>query len=154
MTILEQVRHLNEHAQVYLCPECCAAIDEILKPDFHIRFKQELRHMKKYAYLVTFTLKNPADAEAAEKYIRRIPTRTPLAIEEMWYVRELTKSGVPHFHCAIKTTRVLKSDRFVTYTKRFGFAQVKSQKVGTNLSEMINYMSKESDPECLFTASA
>lgn len=105
---------------------------------------------KQYMYLVTFTIdpsKHPQIDQALEdkivQYIHTIPTRPALNIIKCSYVRELHKSGRPHYHVKIVTTKSLRSDAFITYTKSIGNVDISRSKHTNDESHIDFYLSKE-----------
>lgn len=106
--------------------------------------------LKSYKYMITFTLKPDAedDHEKAEFYIKEQVNRDALGILQYYYVKELTKAGVPHWHVAMSTTKPFKRNRLQYYEKKFGSVDVSRTK-GQTIQEALNYMSKEGQPKCL-----
>lgn len=102
---------------------------------------------KIYRYLITFTLKPEAvhQAEEAEAFVREQSKRVALKWLSFTYVKELTKQGAPHFHCAVETTQALKKNRFEYYAKKFGFVDI-SKTRGQTIQEALTYISKEGQP--------
>lgn len=107
------------------------------------------KHIKKvtknYYYMVTFTLKAESQYDDAKKYVYRQHKRPKLPITRYSVVEELTKRGVPHWHCAIKASAPLKKDRFSQYSKVYGYVDF-SRNFSTNYDTMIKYMSKTNIP--------
>lgn len=106
------------------------------------------RTVKKYRYLITFTLNNPAKAVEAEQYVRDQSKRKHLDLTRWVMAKEYTKKGVPHWHCAVEARKPIKKNRFQYYEKLYGFIDVSRTK-GQNLDEALQYISKESVPEIL-----
>lgn len=116
-------------------------------------FKAMLKRTSKpkiYRYLITFTLKPDAvdKADDAEFLVVSQAERKALGFLSFVYVRELTKAGVPHFHCAVETDRILKKDRFNYYIKTYGSVDISPTKAQT-IQEALNYISKEAQPKRL-----
>ena len=102
--------------------------------------------VKSYIYMVTFTLKPSfEDFEKAENYIKDQVNRDSLGIVNMWYVKELTKAGRPHWHACLITSKTLKRNRFQYYEKLFGHVDVSRTK-GQTPQEALNYMAKDGQP--------
>lgn len=124
-------------------------------PDFlsFLRVKIKEMDLKKYRYLITFTLdpKRNRDKtkeyleEACEQYVTNQAWRDPLHIIYYAFVKEYTKSGQPHWHAVVITTKPLKKDRFNHYIKLYGNIDISKTKV-TNIQESLNYISKEGIP--------
>lgn len=122
------------------------ALTLALADGFHNRLKAhlDLEKIKKYRYLITFTLRDSVKNESwdtVEQYIIKQATRSPLKIIQFYYVRELTKKGQAHWHVAIETTKPLSVDRFNYYKQLYGnidLSRTKAQK----LDECLDYMSK------------
>lgn len=109
------------------------------------KFANKKTH-KHYYYLITFTLKgdiNPADWDIIEQFISSQATRPALRIIEWHQSRELTKKGVAHWHCAVKSENIICKDRFNTYLKRYGNIDISPTKSKT-LTEGLNYINKDS----------
>jgi len=106
--------------------------------------------LKRYIYLVTFTLKPDAINEAAkaEQYVIQQVARSALHLVSFVYVKELTKQGVPHWHCVVETTEPLKKNRFAYYEKLYGHVDLSRTK-GQTTHEALAYISKDGDPVVL-----
>ncbi len=106
---------------------------------------------KNYHYLITFTLKpNTSCDEENIKLIQdyiisQLTQRPSLQIKEAHIVKELTKNNMPHWHCAVRTHKCIKKDRFNYYIKKYGFIDICKTHAQT-LQESINYMSKSNTP--------
>lgn len=115
------------------------------------------RHAKKakvknYIYLVTFTLdpaKHPVITDELcsqiEDYITSQAKRTALHITKMSFVKEFHKNGRPHWHACVRTTKSLRSDAFVQYSRVYGKVDISKNK-HTNDTDIITYMSKDANP--------
>lgn len=106
------------------------------------------RELKKYCYLITFTLREDIQdsmIDEVEGYIKKQFLRHPLRVLEAHLVRELTKTGRPHWHIACRTSRPLKKDRFNYYIKKYGFIDISNSKTQT-IDESLNYISKCNAP--------
>lgn len=105
--------------------------------------------VKKYRYLVTFTLdpsKGPHALDEVEKYIIKQLGRKPLQIVEAHLAREGGSGNTHvHWHVALCTLKCLKVDRFNYYRKLFGGVDISKTKA-QSLEEGINYISKECIP--------
>lgn len=106
--------------------------------------------IKRYMYLVTFTLKTDSikDALQAEEFVKSQAERTALQIKKYAYVKELTKQGTPHFHVVVETLKPLKRNRFQYYEKLFGSVDISRTK-GQTTQEALQYISKDSTPVIL-----
>lgn len=117
----------------------------------YIKKYLNLQKAKKYYYLITFTLRKDMKhlADEAEKYIKKQFTeRPPLQIQEAYYVRELTKKGMPHWHVSVCSTTPIAKNRFQYYNKKYGFIDVSKSKQKT-LTNGMEYLSKSATPEKL-----
>lgn len=118
--------------------------------EFRTQLVQYLKTKDKkiYIYMVTFTLRNKKDYPKAKEYIYRQHLRKQLGVNSFHVVEELTKSGTPHWHVAIRTEKPLKKNRFNYYTKLYGHVDLSRTK-GQTIDSVINYMSKSEVPEQL-----
>lgn len=106
------------------------------------------RDIKKYYYLVTFTIKPEHNnkSDQIEDYIKQQFTNRPaLGVLEAHIVKELTKSGISHWHVALITSKHLAKDRFQYYTQLWGNIDI-SKNHSQNLNDSINYLSKSGTP--------
>lgn len=105
---------------------------------------------KKYYYMLTFTLKEDCkdDWKDAEEMVSGQVERDALKIIEWHQVKELTKQGIAHWHCAVITTKALARNRFQHYEKIYGHVDINKNKKGT-ITEALNYMSKIGTPKKL-----
>lgn len=106
---------------------------------------------KTYLYLVTFTLKPEcvAQADQIEVYIKKQFTSRPtLQIVTAHIARELTKSGVPHWHVQVESSTPLSKDRFDYYRKIYGHVDISRTKAKTP-QKTLEYISKETHVEHL-----
>lgn len=138
---------LDETDSPYYSDNMRAILEKPL--EFHENFKSYIKQkdVKKYYYLVTFTI-HPEYASREreiEEYIRRQFLRVPLRIKEAWIVRELTATNVPHWHVAVCTYKALKKDRFNYYVKKYGFVDISKSRLNS-LEESLNYISKVEQP--------
>lgn len=109
---------------------------------------QKRKPAKTHRYLITFTLKPDAvnkSKEAEDYVVSQAKRQNALGINQMHYVVEKTKQGVPHFHVVLETDTPLKKNRFQYYEKLFGHVDISKTK-GTTIDEGLNYISKESKP--------
>lgn len=110
--------------------------------------KEKEANVKKYYYLVTFTLRKDTftQADSAEKYIHsQFKNRPALGVLEAHVVRELTQAGNPHWHVSVSTSRPLAKNRFNYYIKIFGNIDISKNKC-QNLNDGLNYISKSNTP--------
>lgn len=115
--------------------------------------------VKEYLYMVTFTIdpkKHPViDDKLEEKIVRLIesqPERKALQCREASMVKELHKSGRPHWHLKLLTTKALRSDAFTQFVKVYGnvdISRTKTYKSPADALHMDIYMSKEGDVKVL-----
>lgn len=117
--------------------------------------KQLRRNSKVYQYMVTFTIdpsKHPIITDELEVkiigYLESQPDRPSLQVIECSYVKELCKSGKPHFHMKICTRKALRSDAFSQYVKVYGNVDISRSK-HTNGKHIDIYMNKENVPKVL-----
>jgi len=111
--------------------------------------------VNKYQYLVTFTVdpkKHPEITPELEERITRllesVPNRKALSVEECSYVKELHKSGRPHWHMKLVLLKALRSDAFVTFTKAYGNIDISRSK-HTNGQHIDLYLEKEGEVKVL-----
>lgn len=109
--------------------------------------RQRRKMNKDKIYLFTFTLSpkfHPVITEQleyqVEKYIEAIVERK-LDITHLAYVKELHKSGRPHWHALVISKRILKKDRFITFIKKFGNIDISRNKA-QKMETVIEYISK------------
>lgn len=120
---------------------------------FHFYVRKYLSVNRSYGYLLTLTIKSEDDYLHMFNYCQNIKTRVKaLNISELYYSIEHTKKGVPHIHMAIISRAPIKKNRFKTYEKIgiFDFSPSKSKDIGEIRENLLNYISKESDPVRLF----
>lgn len=119
-------------------------------PSFHTEFCRQLkkRDVKKYIYMVTFTVspsKWPEITESLENeieaYIVSQATRQGLNVLEYHYVKELHKSGRPHWHVSVVAGKALKKSLFKYYQQKYGNIDFSRTK-GENNQDTLNYISK------------
>lgn len=133
----------------------CSHWDDDLDPAmiqdaYKRRAKRE--KIKTYIYLVTFTIdpaKHPHITDELcgniEDYIKNQRKRTAMHITDMYMVKELHKNGRPHWHTCITCTKAIRSDAFRQYERVFGKVDISRNK-HTNDTDILVYMSKDSDP--------
>lgn len=101
---------------------------------------------KKY-YMITYTIKENLYDKNIDylSFVKEDLLRPSLKLTQIYVVKEHTKKNVPHYHCAVETTRYLKKELFKYMSKKLGFVDC-SKSNSNNIMEMLNYMSKESTP--------
>lgn len=114
------------------------------------------RLAKTYQYLVTFTIdpaKHPDSGQELEdkieQYISNIPHRPALRLNKCAYVRELHKSGKPHWHVKLQTKKPLRSDAFKVYQNNFGNVDISRSKHTNDESHIDFYLNKENTMKTL-----
>lgn len=124
----------------------------VVTSEFHAAFSKHLKNStcRRYIYMLTFTIdankgKGEEFYSAAEKIVIDTAERTALQLLQYQYVKEYTKQGIPHWHALVVTKKPLKKDRFNYYIKKFGNIDISKNKAQQS-SEIINYMSKISEP--------
>lgn len=129
---------------------CSASFREDLRKEIK-RVKKEAQ-LKDYHYMITFTVSpklhphlGTETEKAIEDYIRSQSTRTGLHIKEMHFVKELHKSGRPHWHVSLTTTKSIKKALFSYYQKLYGNLDFSRSK-GKNNQDTLAYMSKSGTP--------
>lgn len=105
--------------------------------------------MKQYLYLVTFTVDPKKHSEITpqleakiERLLEAQPQRPALKVTKASMVKELHKSGRPHWHMKLLTNKPLRSDAFAQYKKVYGNFDISRSK-GTNDLHIDIYMEKE-----------
>ncbi len=123
-----------------------------LHREFHNAMKKYCAQMdsikKRYYYLITFTLKPDIEEDRYKyiyKYIISRLQRTALQVEKAHIVEELTKKGIPHWHCSVVSKKYISKDRFKYYANKFGFVDI-SKNHSQNYKTMMDYISKEVIP--------
>jgi len=131
-----------ENSQHFTHDQFFEALDAINK-------KRRSATEKTYQYLVTFTLdpsKHPNVTQLLEdkieKYIESQADRPALQCKGFSYTRELHKSGRPHWHAKILTTKALRTDAFTQYNKIYGKTDISRSK-HTNGQHIDLYINKE-----------
>lgn len=110
----------------------------------HKKMSKHIAKKKHYYYMVTFTLPDTYDKalyDRAKKYIFRQHKRKALSMVKYFVVEELTKKGVPHWHCGVKTTRPISKCRFSQYSDSIAYVDF-SPKTVPNFDSTIKYLSK------------
>lgn len=118
-----------------------------LSREFHKEIQRQVKNnsLRKYFYLITFTLKkdyNTDETLEIEDYIKSQMTRPALRIDEAYMVKELTKSGRPHWHLAVKSSKFIAKNRFNYYKQKFGNIDI-SKSTNKSLEESLNYINKD-----------
>lgn len=115
--------------------------------------RRKEQRKKIHQYLVTFTIdpsKHPDVTEELENkivsYIETIPGRPALQLVACEYVRELHKSGRPHYHVKIRCYKTLRSDAFQTYEKAYGNVDISRSKCPEDEAHINAYLSKDNNP--------
>lgn len=123
--------------------------DEFILAIGLINKKRRSATQKTYQYLVTFTLdptKHPTVTQALEDkiqaYIESQADRPALQVTSLTYVRELHKSGRPHWHAKFLTTKAIRTDAFTQYNKIYGKTDISRSK-HTNGQHIDLYINKE-----------
>lgn len=109
------------------------------------RYKQQVKDLKRYFYMVTFTVdrKKCKDPEEDIEYCIELQgKRAALQIIKFEYVKEYTKNNVPHWHALVITKKPLAKDRFSHYIKKIGNIDISKSK--SQYSQHIyDYIKKE-----------
>lgn len=122
------------------------ARSQMFRMAFDNEFKRQLKDLdiKKYYYLITFTLKvDPTleEEEEIEKYVISQFQRAALKIKEAYYVKEKTKKERTHWHVAVVSYRYIAKNRFNYYAQKYGHVDVSKNHCQTK-EEMLNYINK------------
>lgn len=122
--------------------------------EYHKRFcdyiKRNEKKQKKgrHVYMITFTIdpkKVPNYKEVepdVELLVRRQGMRKALNILKYEYVKEYTKTDIPHWHALLVSSSILKKDRFNHYIRKYGNIDISKSKTGSE-DEILNYINKD-----------
>lgn len=122
------------------------------------REKQIKRTEKKqYAYMITFTRdykkNNDTDEKFKEFILKTLNNRKEtLQLIECEYTIEGGDEVNKHYHIhvAVISTKTLKKDNFRYVSGKYGYVDVSQSKMAKTCDEMLNYMSKQTQPIKLF----
>ena len=114
----------------------------------YVKRHRELQNIKKYRYLITFTIdpkKGSQPAKALEWIKRNVinPLHKPL---EVYYAEEQHKNGQPHWHVVGVYAKSLKKNLFKYYEKMFGNIDFSKTIKGEGVEMGLGYISKENNP--------
>lgn len=113
--------------------------------DTWIKKYSEEKNRKVLYYMYTFTLKPEADPLKAEEYIKNIVLRKEnLNLHELAYAKEHVDTNL-HFHVLLGSYRSIRTDAFKQYSQNFGFVH-RSRKIGSENIQIVDYISKETNP--------
>lgn len=127
-------------------------VHHISRSSFHSEFTKQLkaRDVKKYIYMVTFTIDPKIHPILTEELEDQIETfiikqgeRPALKVLEMEFAKEAHKDGRPHWHALVVTSKPLAKNRFNYYISKFGNVDVRKNNQGTT-EEIKNYINKDS----------
>jgi len=109
-------------------------------------FESEAKKAKMYYYLVTYTLKYPADYPAACDYIN---ARIKLDYVKKTIQSTENRESNIHVHQLVYSTKAMqKSIDFKHYMNRFGFIDFRPVNP-TQLQNVVDYISKQESPTTL-----
>lgn len=121
-----------------------------------LRAKIKDDEIKKYIYLVTFTLDPEKNKDLPKEELEEVvtnlveaqATRIPLKITYYAYSKEYTKAGQAHWHAVVQTKKPLPKNRFAYYQRSYGNIDISRTKTTTTL-EALDYISKDVLPKVL-----
>lgn len=124
---------------------------------FHRLFVKALKKKdkKEHIYMATFTVDpskfptlSESEVDTIQSFIESQAQRTALKLTQFQYVKELHKSGRPHWHALLVSEKPLKKDRFNHFIKKYGHLDLAKNKA-QQTTEILNYISKISEPKVL-----